>query len=406
MSVSDLFSEALISIRANALRSFLTLLGIIIGVATIVAVVSVIAGLDGYVKEKVILLSPDVFVVTKFGIIQGRDEFLEALKRKDLDLQEFQKLSQLTTWTSQMAAQVVGTGAVKFRDRRLPDLQVFGTTSNYPDLFSLDLVGGRFFIENEARSAQNVAVIGWDVKEELFPLIDPVGREITLNGQPYRVIGLIKKQGRLLGQPQDNRVFIPMETYRAQFGVRQTVDFLLRARGGVAQVDRAVDEARAVLRALRHTSFKSPDPFGIVTAEGLQTLWKQISGAAFLMMILIASVSLGVGGIVIMNIMLVSVLERTQEIGVRKAIGALESDIRRQFVLEATLLSLGGGIIGIAVGGGIAVAVKRFLDFPAAIGPGILFLGLALSAVVGVLAGWWPARNASRLNAIEALRAE
>lgn len=406
MGALDLLSEALISLRAHPLRSFLTLLGIIIGVSTIVSVVSVIAGLDRYVKEKVILLSPDVFVVTKFGIIQGREEFLAALRRKDLDQRDFQRMSRLLTRTSQIAAQITGTGAVKFGDRRLADLQVFGTTANYPDLFSLDLAGGRYFIESEARGARNVVVVGWDIKEELFPLLDPVGREVTLNGQPYRVIGLIKKQGRLLGQPQDNRLFIPMETYRAQFGSRQTIDFLLRARGGVEGVEQAADEVRAVLRALRHTPFKSPDPFGIVTASGLQTLWKQISGAAFMLMILIASVSLGVGGIVIMNIMLVSVLERTQEIGIRKAVGARESDIRRQFVLEATLLSLGGGVIGAAVGGGVAVVVKQVLDFPAAAGPGILLLGLGLSAGVGVAAGWWPARNASRLNSIEALRVE
>ena len=407
MALLDMFREALTSIRANALRSFLTLLGIIIGVSTIIAVVSVIAGLDGYVKEKVIsALSPDVYVLTKFGIIRSREEFLDALKRRDIDWGDYSLLTRVLRDTEQMAAQAQGSGAVRFSEHRLPDMRIIGTTANYPELFSLDLVAGRCFSDSEARPGKNIAVVGWDIKEELFPQLDPVGREITVNGQPYRVIGLIKKLGSVLGQPQDNRVFIPLQAFQAQFGVRQSLDLLLRARGGVAGLDRSVDEARAAMRALRHTGFNAPDPFGVVTAEALQSLWRQISGAAFLLMILISSVSLGVGGIVIMNIMLVSVLERTQEIGVRKAVGAREEDIRRQFLLEAALLSLGGGIVGAVFGVGACVVVKHVLMFPAAVSPGIVVIALALSALVGVVAGLWPAHSASRLNAIEALRVE
>ena len=407
MQLADLLAEALASIRAHALRSFLTLLGIIIGVSTIVTVVSVISGLDAYVQEKVIVLSPDVYVLTKFGIIRSREEFLDALKRRDIDFGDFQRLGQLLTETEQIAARAMGSGAAKYRDKRLPDLNVFGTTANYPELINFDLASGRFFIEAEARSASNVAVIGWDVKEELFPQVDPIGREMTLNGQPYRIVGLVKKMGRTLGQNQDNIVVIPLSAFQAQFGVRRnSLDLMLRARGGVPGVERSVDEVRAVMRAMRHTSYKAPDPFGIVTNESLQELWRQISGAAFLLLVLISALSLGVGGIVIMNIMLVSVLERTQEIGVRKAVGAREADVRRQFLVEATLLSLGGGIVGVVVGGGAALLVKNLLDFPARVSPFIVLMGLGMSAIVGVLAGWLPARNASRLNAIEALRAE
>ncbi len=406
MPFGELLREALASIRAHALRSFLTLLGIIIGVSTIVAVVSIIAGLDGYVKEKVIILSPDTYVVTKFGIIRSREEFLDAVKRKDLDWADYERLVRLLTEARVIAAQVVGQGAVKYRDRRLPDQNVMGTTANYNDAFTLDLAAGRYFIESEARTAQNVAVIGWDIKDELFPLLDPLGREITLNGRPYRVIGLVKKQGRTLGQSQDNRIFIPIKAFEGQFGGRRTLDFLIKARGGVDGVERSADEVRAVMRAARHTPFKSPDPFGLITAETLQDLWRQISGAAFALMILISGVSLGVGGIVIMNIMLVSVLERTQEIGVRKAVGAQESDIRRQFVLEATLLSLGGGVLGALAGGGIALLVQQMSPFPAVVSPAIMLVGLGLSAVVGVLSGLWPAIRASKLDPIVALRTE
>ncbi len=274
-----------------------------------------------------------------------------------------------------------------------------------PLLFDVDLAEGRYFLDTEDRTAQAVAVVGWDIKEELFPHLDPIGREITLDGRAFKVIGLIEKKGRVLGQNQDNIVYVPIRAMQQMRGSRQSLDFLVRAAGGVPGVERSVDEVRGVLRALRHTSFKGPDPFGVITAEALQQLWRSISGAAFLLMILISSVSLGVGGVVIMNIMLVSVLERTQEIGVRKAVGAQERDIRRQFLLEAVLLSLGGGVVGVAVGAGAAMLVSS-LGFPARFSPAILGLGLGLAAVVGLAAGYFPARNAARLDAIEALRTE
>jgi len=406
MQAGDLPSEAAQAMGANRLRSFLTLLGIIIGVATLVGVVSVISGLNGWVQDKVIQLSPDVYVVTKFGIIRSREEFLEALKRRDISYEDYDRVSSLLRKAEQTAAQAGTTSAVKSGARRLPDIRVQGTTAGYGALMNLDLEAGRYFVEGEDTSAQAVTVIGWDVKDELFPHQDPIGHTVIVGGTPYRIIGLLAKQGRTLGQNRDATVMIPMQAWRRQFGARDSLDIVVRARGGVPGVEASIDEVRAVLRALRHTDFRAPDPFGVVTAESLQQLWRQISAAAFVLSLLIASVSLGVGGIVIMNIMLVAVVERTREIGVRLAVGARKRDIRRQFLLEATLLSLAGGVIGVLGGAAIALLVKNVLEFPARLTPGIAAMGLLLSAVVGMLAGYWPARAASNLPVVDALRTE
>ena len=406
MNLSELLAEAFAAMRRNKLRSFLTLLGIVIGVATLVGVVSVISGLNTYVREKLFALAPDVYIISKFGIIRGHEEFLEALKRPDLTQEDFDRLKSVLTRADRIGVSVETRSAVTFGGRRLGNARIGGTSASFADLVRLDLSAGRFFLDSEARAAQPVAVIGWDVKDELFPHLDPIGRTIAIGGLPYRVIGLIAQQGKTLGQSRDNYVYVPVEAYRQMFGSRDTLDIFVKASGGVAGVDDSADEARSVLRALRHTDFRASDPFGIVTAEALQDLWKQISAAAFLLMVLIASVSLGVGGIVITNIMLVAVAERTQEIGLRRALGARQADVRRQFLLEAALLALVGGAIGVAGGGLVALVVDRVANFPAELTPTIVVAGLALSVVVGVTAGYWPAVSASRLEVVDALRAE
>lgn len=406
MPKGELLREALRALRAHGLRSALTLLGVVIGVATLVGVISVISGLDAFVKERVIQLAPDVYVVTKFGIIRSRDEFLDALKRRDLDWNDYQVAARTLQRAEQVAAEAEGTTAVKNGDRRLADVQVKGTTGNYGAILGLDITAGRYFTETEDQAALAVAIIGWDVKDELFPQLDPLGRTVLIGGAPYRVVGLVAKQGRVLGEDRDRRVFLPIQAFRHQFGSRDSLNLLIKATGGVEGVEASVDEVRALMRALRHTAFRAPDPFGVVTAESLTTLWRQISAAAFILSLLIASVSLGVGGIVITNIMLVAVVERTREIGVRMALGARKRDVRRQFLLEAALLSVAGGLVGVTIGGLAALGVRGLLDFPAQVTPGIVVLGIVLAAGVGLAAGYWPARNASNLAVVDALRDE
>ena len=406
MSLRELFRAAVESIRAHKLRSFLTLLGIIIGVTTVVGVASVISGLNAFVQEKVIRLAPDVFVVTKFGIIRSRDEFLDALKRPDFTPRDFDRLGAVLTRVVAIGADVTTQSAVKYRDRRLGGIPVHGCTANYAELLGKDIEAGRWFVDSDDLGANTVAVIGWDVKDELFPRQDPIGRALSVGGVPFRIVGVITQQGSALGQTEDNHVYVPLSTFRKAWGTRNSIDMLVKARGGVPGVPAAADEVRSVIRALRHTPFRSPDPFGLITADQLQDLWRQVSTAAFVLTILIASVSLGVGGIVIMNIMLVGVVERTREIGVRLALGARKRDIRRQFLLEAALLSTAGGLIGVAVGASAPVIVRQALNFPAQLTPSIVTMGLGLSTLVGIAAGYWPARSASNLPVVDALRDE
>ncbi len=409
MNYQELFRVALRAIRAHKLRSFLTLLGIIIGVSTIVGVVGIITGLNRYVQEKIIVLSPDMYIVTRFGIIRSQEEFLKAIKRPQLTWEEYQRISSgVLSHAALTATRSFKTLPVSYGTHRLADTFVVGSTANFAQILNLETGGnGRFFTEAEDESAQNVAVIGADIKDELFPNQDPIGRMISVRGLPFRIIGHMVKEGKGLGINRDQLVVIPYQVYRKNFfAPNDPLDYFIKARGGVEGLSASIDETRAYLRALRHTSWRDPDPVGFLTQDQLQELWRQISTATFVLLTLIASVSLGVGGIVIMNIMLVSVAERTQEIGVRMALGAKKRDIQRQFLLEAALLSMAGGVIGVLFGGGLALTVKAVTGFPAQITMGIVCMGVGLSTVVGLLAGFLPARRAANLPVIDALRAE
>jgi putative ABC transport system permease protein len=408
MNVTELFRVALQAIRAHKLRSFLTLLGIIIGVSTIVGVVAVISGLNRYVADRVIVLGPDVFIVTKFGIIRSREEFLRAVRRPPIRYHEYERLVAADLPTVAEIGTGAGTSvAVNNGNKRLPDIRLVGVSSNFAELFSLDIDNGRFFSEAENQANALVAIIGADTRDELFPGLDPVGRTVLVQGLPFHIIGTMPKQGRSIGFNQDQRIYIPIQVYRKNFmGANDSQDIFVKARGGVEGVEASMDEVRTYLRALRHTAYTAEDPFGVMTQETLQQLWRAISGAAFILLVLISSVSLGVGGIVIMNIMLVSVAERTTEIGVRMALGAKKRDVLRQFLLEAALLSLLGGLVGVLIGSLAALAVKGATGFPAQITPGIVLTGILLSTLVGLLAGFLPALRASRLVVIDAIRAE
>jgi putative ABC transport system permease protein len=402
----ELFRVAWRAINAHKLRSFLTLLGVIIGVMTVVAVVSVIQGLNNYVATKLFTLSPDVYTIERFGIITTRDGFLEALKRKRIqksDLEAFQRLSR----TSVMVGARSGTTRpVRAGSKRLSDVQISGVTANVAELSNLDVDLGRFFTEPENERRAFVAVIGTEVRDELFPRLDPVGRTIAIDGIPFRVVGLLVKQGSAFGQSQDNVVYVPREALAKAWGARRGLSIYVKARGGVEGIPASMDEARVIFRALRKSAPSAPDPVSFVTAEAIQVVWRSISAGAFALLVFISGISLVVGAIVIANIMLVSVVERTKEIGIRLAIGARKRDIRRQFLLEAALLSLGGGAVGVLFGWIISSLINAFTPLPTLVTPGLITTGLLLATLTGLLAGVFPAVKASRLPPIEALRYE
>jgi putative ABC transport system permease protein len=402
----ELLRVAWRAISAHKLRSFLTLLGVIIGVMTVVAVVSVIQGLNNYVATKLFSLSPDVYTIERFGIITSRDEFLAALKRKRIQKSDVEAYQRLSKTAVMVGARSGTTRPVRSGARRLSDVQISGVTANVAELSNLDVDLGRFFTESENERRAFVAVIGTEVRDELFPRLDPVGRTISIDGIPFRVIGLLVKQGSVFGQSQDNVVYVPREALAKAWGTNRNIGIYVKARGGVEGIPASMDEARAIFRALRKTPHSGPDPVSFVTAEAIQVVWRSISAGAFALLVFISGISLVVGAIVIANIMLVSVVERTKEIGIRLAIGARKRDIRRQFLLEAGLLSLGGGAVGVLFGWVISSLINSFTPLPTLVTPGLITTGLLLATLTGLLAGVFPAVKASRLPPIEALRYE
>jgi putative ABC transport system permease protein len=318
MSLADLVRIALVALGRNKLRSGLTLLGVIIGVMTVVSVVSIIAGLNTYVETKLTNLNPDVLVFTKYGIIRSRDEFILASRRKALTMRETKLVAEECRSCAAVGAQAGQFVTIHAGNRKLAGVQVTGYTANADSMLNLDIAAGRFFNSTEELHAASVAVIGADVKDQLFPTLDPVGRTILVRGYPLRVIGLQTRLGQFLGQARDSVIFVPITFLQKVLTSDDGIAIMVRPVGGMAALDATQDEVRTILRSVRKTGFQAPDPFGIVGSEAIKSLWASISQGAFAVMILVSGISLVVGAIVIANIMFVAVVERTQEIGLRR----------------------------------------------------------------------------------------
>ena len=405
MILADVARVALASLAAHKLRSALNLLGIIIAVMTIVAVISVVSGLNKYAADVISGLGPNTLIFTKFGIIRSREAFLDALKRKDITQDDLEAVRRLVPQARRIAGRVTSSHAVYAGGRRLADTFVLGAESEFPWMIGLELQDGRFFTETEDAAARAVAVIGWDVKDELFPHEDPIGREVKVEGRPFRIIGTMAKQGSAFGQSQDRFVLVPLAAYQHAFGITRSVDIYVEVPDAASR--QAVEDAvRVALRSRRGTPFSAPDPFGIVDAGALNELWRSITFSAFALVIWISSISLVVGGVAIANTMFASIVERTREIGLRKALGARRRDLHRQFLFEAVAQSFVGGVIGVVLGWLAALAVGHWSPFPARVTPVLVIAGLAVATLSGLLAGWLPAMRAARLDPIVALRDE
>ncbi len=409
MNLSEAVAIAASSLWAHKLRSVLTLIGVVIGVAAVIAVVSLINGANQYVATKVFNLGADVFgVAYQPSIITNVDDFLEFQKRKRLSWDDYAAIKELCKSCKEVGAAVGGRGRVETRSgvNSLKDTNLRAWTPQMAELYDVDLIEGRHITDADLSSAAPVCTIGMDLVENLLPGVDPVGKEIRWNNVPCQVIGVGKKQGTSLGTSLDNWIILPLTTYRKEFG-SQSDSLRITARAGSAEkIQDSVDEVRQIMRGRHHITYGGKDDFAVETSDSFLSLWKDISSGFFVVMVGIASISLVVGGIVIMNIMLVSVTERTREIGVRKALGARRGDILLQFLIESSTIAVIGGAIGVLFGIIAAKFVAIVTPLPAAVQFWSVLSGLIVALSVGLFFGTYPASKASRLDPVEALRSE
>ncbi|MFN3241624.1 MAG: ABC transporter permease [Planctomycetota bacterium] len=406
MNVVEATRLAVESIWANRLRSFLTLLGVIIGIAAIVATAAVIEGLNKYVADKLSDLGSGTFTVQRFGIVTNRQEFLDKIrKNRTLRREDAHAVRDLCQTARQVAWQVRSSADIRRGDVELKGVEVGGVTPEILEIEPFQVADGRIILPFENDRAVPVAFIGNDVVENLFGDVDPIGKELRIKGQPVRVIGVAVKKGSFLGFSQDNFVKIPYSLHRKLYGTDRSVRISVQAEDS-DRMEECMDEVRAILRARHHLRPRDEDDFDMLTAAGINDLWKSMTTTIFSIALFVVGISLVVGGIVIMNIMLVSVIERTREIGVRKAVGARQRDIVQQFLIESTLLSCIGGAIGIAVAFGVSWLLSNYTPLPAqfpAWAPPVAFF---VCTGIGVFFGISPAKRAARLDPIEALRTE
>ncbi|MFZ0807665.1 MAG: ABC transporter permease [Candidatus Sulfotelmatobacter sp.] len=408
MQILESIRIALRSLWANKLRSVLTLLGVVIGVAAVIAVVTFVAGINDYVAKKIFNLGADVFIVSKTSAVETNPEHaLEAEKRKNLDMDDYHAVLESCRHCDYVGALMQSSGKVKHEEQSIENTNIQGITPSIATIIDTDLTSGRMVNDTDMDNRLPVAVVGTDIVEQLLGGSDPLGQEIRIDGWSYQVIGVGKKKGKTLGQSADNYVLIPITVYLKKYGSHtNSIGIWGKAAATGAPLNQAIDEARVALRAHRHDLLGVDDSFEIETNASLLGIWSGLSNTFFMATIGIAAVSLIVGGIVIMNIMLVSVTERTREIGIRKALGARRDDVLLQFLIEALILSLIGGAIGVITGVMFAEVVTALIGMPSSIKLWAVFAGLLVAASVGVFFGVYPARKAARLDPIVALRFE
>jgi putative ABC transport system permease protein len=411
MNFSETLKLAFSAIWAHKLRSFLTLLGMIIGVTAFMVVLSLLQGFNSYVDEKIAGIGSNSFTIRRFSFEDFKDtDTIAAAQRrnKELTFDELEYIKERAQLIDKIGAKAGGGGTeIKRGEEVLRDVSVSGAEPVIADIDKLDIAEGRYFTESENNSSMRVAYIGKDIADKLFPYGSPIGDEINIRGIPYRVIGVQTPKGTVFGQPQDNFVVLPIKTYGSNFGGlrnQRAPYFVATARNDKVFKD-AVEEARTLLRIKRKIPAGEKDNFGIMTPDAITGIRDRILGPTFAVILAVPTIALVVGAIVIMNIMLVSVTERTREIGIRKAIGAKQADILKQFLFEAATLSAIGGVIGLIIAELLGFIITAFV-FQTRIPLWSALFAIVVSGGVGIIAGLFPAWQAARLDPIEALRAD
>jgi putative ABC transport system permease protein len=399
---------ALQSLSKNKLRSFLTLLGIILATTTLISVTALIHGMNLYISEKVSNMGSDGFRVARM-VWLGQADFKKMLlmsKRNPIiRREEYQFVKDNATMLRAIGIMANTTIRVGFQGQNVEGVSLQGITANVPSLNNVQIDTGTGITENQVARHASVAFIGAEIKNKFFPNRDPIGKSIQINGVPFEVVGVAKQLGSVFGQSQDNFVMIPIDTYFKMFGTQRGMMLVAKAIDQEHLLE-AQDEVTMLLRAFRHLRPDQEDNFGIISSDSIANLWQRLTAAIAATAVGIVSVFMVVGGIVIMNIMLAAVTERTHEIGIRKSLGARRADILNQFLVESATLSATGGMIGVLIAWAVAVIVRNAASIPMALPLASVAIGVGLSAIVGLFFGIYPARQASKLDPIEALRME
>ena len=397
---------ALASIWANKLRSMLTLLGNIVAVSSIITVVALITGVNAAVTDAIVSdLGADSFTIQRMGITQNEDDFERMRNNPLVTMEDAYAVKRFATSVGSIMAQAQTQTRVSYRDEELETLQVQGVSEEYLDFAVFDAEVGRMITPTEVKRKRPVTLIGWGTADRLFKGAEPLDKQIKIAGVPFTVVGVSKKKGASFGQSRDEFAVIPLGQFQKLFGVRQSLQLVVRPRDA-ALANYARDEARVALRVDRGLKPNAPDNFGIVASDSVLGIFQQATAGIAVVLVGIVGLSLLVGGIVIMNIMLMVVSERTREIGLRKALGAKRRDIMSQVLTESITLSMVGGIIGIALGALFSTIISSLTPVPSAVEMWSVVLGVVVTAAVGLFFGWMPARRAAMLDPIEALRRE
>jgi len=399
-------SVALETLRAHKMRSFLMLLGTILSVSTLIVVIALISGVNRYIADRVANLGSNVFLLTRFPLITDVEEYVKANRRnKKVTWDDYEALRANMKLAERVGVELRTPGKVRAGSHSLEDCNVRGVTANMVDIDIVTPADGRYISEGDDQSRALTTMIGQDVANQIFPNVDPIGHQIIIDSRPFQVVGIARPIGSAFGQSQDNFVYIPIQTYFKIYGTQDTIWVNIQARSA-EWMERAQDEARAMMRARRHLAPNETDNFGIFDSASLMNLWKNLTGVIATAMIGVVSVFLVIGGVVIMNVMLATVTERTREIGIRKALGARHRDILLQFLVEATVMASVGGAIGVLTAYAISGLTRATTSVPMNVPFTAVVIAQLISAAVGIFFGVYPAKKAASLPPIEALRQE